>query len=131
MKNTMVENGVLVVAGGIAIGIGLMVGFSPVDFYASSEIVLGDNASLLSEVRAPAMVLIVLGLTMLAAVRVQKIRAVALVAGAMVYLSYAGGRLISLAMDGLPHSNLLVAMALEIGIGLLCAVTYWRRAEPV
>jgi len=131
MKNALGEKAVLAVAGGIAVGIGLLVGFSPTAFYASSEIILGDNASLLSEIRAPAIALIVFGLTILAAIVVPKIRDAALVVAAMLYLSYGGGRLISLAVDGLPHTNLLFAMALEIGIGLLCAFTFWRRAEPV
>ncbi|MVO15072.1 DUF4345 domain-containing protein [Parasedimentitalea huanghaiensis] len=130
MKNTMGEKWVLAVAGGIALGIGLLVGFSPVAFYASSEIELGHSASLLSEIRAPAMVLIVFGLAMLAAVGVPKIRAAVLVAAAMLYLSYGIGRLISMAMDGMPHSNLLVAMALEVGVGLLCAFAYWRHVKP-
>ena len=131
MNNTMGEKSVLVVAGGIAIGIGLLAGVSPVAFYASSEIVLENNASLLSEVRAPAMALTVFGLIMLLAVMKPKMRTAALAMAAMLYLSYGGGRLISLAMDGLPHTNLLVALALEIGVGLLCAYTFWRRVDPV
>ncbi|NIZ62084.1 DUF4345 domain-containing protein [Sedimentitalea sp. CY04] len=131
MKNTIGEKGVLAVAGGIAIGIGLLVGFSPVAFYASSEIALGDNASMLSEVRAPAMALTVFGLIMLASIGLPKIRTAALAVAAMLYLSYGGGRVISLAIDGVPHSNLLFALALEIGIGLMCAFVFWRRVDPV
>jgi len=130
MKNKMGEKVVLFLAGIIADGIGLAAGLWPIAFYASSGIFLGDNISLLSEVRAPAMVLTVSGLIMLAAVMASKFRAFALAVAAVLYLSYGGGRLLSLAMDGVPHFNLLAAMVLEIGVGLLCVYTFWRRGDP-
>ena len=130
MKNKMGEKVVLFLAGIIAVGIGLAAGLWPKAFYASSGIFLGENISLLSEVRAPAMVLTVSGLIMLAAVMASKFRAFALAVAAVLYLSYGGGRLLSLAMDGVPHFNLLAAMVLEIGVGLLCVYTFWRQGDP-
>jgi len=75
------------------------------------------------------MVLVLFGLVMLAAVVIPRIRTVALWAAAILYLSYGLGRIVSVVLDGVPHVNLLAALAIEIVVGLLCLyVLRARRA---
>jgi len=131
MKNTIWVKLVLALSGVIGVGIGLSALFWPRAFYASSGTILGDDISLMSEIRAPAMVLVLFGLVMLAAVAIPKIREVALWAAALMYLSYGMGRVVSVALDGVPHVNILAALGLELVIGLLCIYVLRAQRAPV
>lgn len=130
MGNTIWEKLVLALSGLVGVGIGLYALFWPRALFASSGTILGDDISLMSEIRAPAMVLILFGLVMLAAVAIPAIRQAALWASALIYLSYGLGRLISLALDGVPHANILAALGIEIFIGLLCVYVLQVRRSP-
>ena len=110
----------LFLAGAIAAGIGLAGLVWPVAFHASSGIVLGDNPSLMSEVRAPAAMLLAAGGFILASVAVARWRPAAIRVSAAVYLTYGLARLYSLAVDGAPDSILLMAAAAELVIGGIC-----------
>jgi len=127
MKNTIWVKLTLALSGIIGVGIGLSALFWPRAFFASSGTVLGDDISLMSEIRAPAMVLVLFGAVMLVAVVVPSIRKAALWAAALLYLSYGLGRVISVMLDGMPHVNILMALGIELGIGLLCI--YMLRAH--
>jgi hypothetical protein len=56
---------------------------------------------------------------------------ISLATAAAVYLSYGLGRVVSVALDGIPHSGMISAAAIEIGIGAVCFVALLRarRAE--
>ena len=120
MKDTIWVKLVLVLSGAVGFGIGLSALFWPRAFFASSGTILGDDISLMSEVRAPAMVLVLFGAVMLAAVFIPQIRRGALWAAALLYLSYGLGRVVSVVLDGVPHINILMALGIELVIGLLC-----------
>ncbi len=129
MKDTIWVKFVLALSGIIGVGIGLYALFWPRVFFASSGTILGDDISLMSEIRAPAMVLVLFGLVMLAALVIPELRKVALWGAALLYLSYGMGRVVSLALDGVPHVNILMALGIEIVIGLLCV--YVLRTQRV
>ncbi len=107
----------LFLAGAIAAGIGLAGLIWPVGFHASSGITLGDNPSLMSEVRAPAAMLLAAGGFVLASVGVARWRPAAIRVSAAVYLTYGLARIYSLAVDGAPDDMLLTAAALELVFG--------------
>jgi len=92
-----------------AFGIGLTALIWPVAFHASSGIVLGDNPSLMSEVRAPAAALLAAGGFILASLWVVDWRPAAIRVSAVVYLTYGLARLYSIAVDGVPDGTLLMA----------------------
>jgi hypothetical protein len=129
MKNTIWVKLVLAVSGVVAVGIGLSILLGAKAFYASSGIILGDNSSQLSEIKAPAMVLLAFGTAMLGAVFISRIREFALMSAAMLYLSYGLGRVFSMVSDGVPHTNIQMAMGIELAIGLVCAVVMWRHRD--
>ncbi|MGD1906088.1 MAG: DUF4345 domain-containing protein [Leptolyngbyaceae cyanobacterium] len=117
---------VLCVAGGIAAVIGALILSSPAAFYATNHIDLGNNASLLSEIRAPAGALFVYGLLIVTGAFVSQLTFTATLLATLLYLSYGFSRLAGMAIDGLPALSLVGSDAIEIGLGLLCLFCLWR-----
>lgn len=115
------------VAGLSALGIGLAITLAPHSFYASYGVVIGDDPSLLSEVRAPGANLAMLGVVIVAgAVRPSMARLSAAL-GAAVFWAFAAGRGVSLALDGAPDAGILIALAAEAAIGGLCLLALAHR----
>ena len=120
---------VLGAAGLTALGIGLFILVAPRVFYATYGVELGDDASLMSELRAPAANLVALGAFVFAgAVRSQLARLSASL-GSTIFLAYAFGRVVSLVLDGAPHEGLIEALIIEAAIGALCLLAL--RSSPV
>ena len=133
MKTKLIkmQSVVLLVAGVILTLIGAFILTSPVDFYASNSIELGANVSLLNELKAPAGFLLSAGLFMIAAIFVRHLADTAILLAAMVYLSYAGARVVSIVSDGIPAAGLIQAAALEAVIGLACLTVLLLRNKTV
>ena len=96
----------------------------PHAFYASDGIVLGNDPSLLSEIRAPGGLLAIGGLLVLTGAFRQNLRPIALMLTVLIYGSFGLSRLVSLSLDGMPSNSLLIATAIElvvaaIGLGIL------------
>ena len=126
MQATRTHRVLLLVSGLLATVISGALVLTPQAFYATNGIVLGPDANLLSEVRAPGANLLALGVLMFVGAFVAGLTRSATAVGALVYLSYGTGRLVSWALDGNPGDGLLVAMAIEIVMGMLCLVTLLR-----
>ena len=120
----------LLVAGAMLILVGIFIMASPVEFYASNGIELGTNPSLLNELKAPAGLLLAAGLFMIGASFVRRQADTALWLGALIYLSYAGSRFVSMAWDGVPAAGLVQAAALEGVVGLACLAVLMIRRMP-
>ena len=108
----------------LLLAIGSAILLFPHAFYASDGIVLGNEPSLLSEIRAPGGLLAVSGLCVLIGAFRQSLRSSALMLTVLVYGSFGLSRLVSLSLDGSPSSSLLVATTIElvmaaIGLGIL------------
>lgn len=58
---------------------------------------------------------------------VSKYRAYAALLGSVLYPGYAGGRMVSVWLDGRPHANLLYAALAELVLGLACAAVFGRE----
>jgi low temperature requirement protein LtrA len=124
------QKALLFVAGALLILVSSFILASPADFYASNNIELGANVNLLNELKAPAGLLLVAGLFMIGAVFVRSQADTALWLAALIYLSYAGSRLVSMALDGLPATGLVQAAALEGIVGMACLVVLAIRRIP-
>ncbi len=111
---------VLLIAGIVAIGIAAAILFAPDGFYAAYGIELAGNTNLTNELKAPAGVLLVAGLLMLAGVFRARLTTVSLIAAAAIYLPYGLSRLLSFALDGVPNSALVSAAIFEIAVGAVC-----------
>ncbi|MEJ2125152.1 MAG: DUF4345 domain-containing protein [Alphaproteobacteria bacterium] len=108
MSTNWYQKLVLGVAGLIASGIGVAIMAMPHAFYASNGISLGTDVNLINELRAPGANLVALG-------------------AIVFFLAYAFGRLVSLALDGVPTDSLLAATAIEIVVGGLCLLAFRRQ----
>lgn len=120
----------LFVAGALLILIGTCISASPIDFYASNNIDLASNISLLNELKAPAGFLLVAGLSMIGAIFVQRLADSALLLATLIYLSYAASRFASMMLDGVPAAGLVQAATLEAALGLACLAVLSIRRIP-
>lgn len=120
----------LLVAGALLILIGGLILASPADFYAANEIELGADVNLVNELKAPAGLLLAAGLYMLGAIFARGQADTALWLAALIYLSYAGSRVASMALDGLPASGLVQATAIEGIVGCACLAVVMIRRIP-
>jgi hypothetical protein len=133
MKTTLVKARIvlLLVSGALLILVGTFIIVSPADFYASNNIDLGANVSLLNELKAPAGLLLAAGIFMISAIFERSKTNVALCLSTLIYLSYAVSRSVSMAFDGVPATGLVQAAALEATIGLTCLVVLLISRTPV
>ena len=129
-KLAKTQKALLFVAGALLILVSIFILASPADFYASNNIELGANVSLLNELKAPAGFLLAAGLFMIGAVFVRRQADTALWLAAMIYLSYTGSRLLSMAFDGVPAAGLVQAAALEGTLGVACLAVLMIRRIP-
>jgi len=122
------------VSGIILIGIGMALLFTPHSFAASNGIVLDNDASLLSEVRAPGGLLLISGVIVLVGAIRHHLLQTSLALAALIYGSYGLSRLWSMVSDGLPSSTLTQAAVLELILGALslaALLTHHRNSNGV
>jgi len=121
--------GLLLTSGLLAAGIATAILFAPDAFYAGYGIDTGSNVSLANELKAPAGMLLITGLLMLAGVVRTELTVASLGTASLIYLSYGLSRLLSMAIDGIPHSGLVSAAVLELAIGLICLLVFTRHRK--
>ncbi|CUK02747.1 hypothetical protein PH7735_02646 [Shimia thalassica] len=107
-------------SGLIALGIGMAITFVPIGFYAGSGIALDTDPALLSELRAPGANLAALGAVIFAGALRSGLARQSAALGALVFLAFAFGRLVSIVFDGWPGESILVALGVEVALGGLC-----------
>lgn len=129
MQLTKTLRSLLVLSGLVAMGIGVSLVASPIAFHAGYGIELGDDASLLSEVRAPGGALLALGALMLAGAFSPALTLASTSIASAVYLGYGVARLVAIALDGMPDPGLVAAAVVELLIGGACAVALVRGAQ--
>jgi hypothetical protein len=110
-----------------AIALALAILFLPGPFYAAYGIELGTNVSLLNELKAPALAILVLGLLQALALIERVLLPLGLGAGLLLYLGFGAARLIAMATDGLPSTGLVAVAAVEILLGFGFAFAFWRQ----
>ena len=127
MSLTLLEKITLGISGLTAVGIGGFIMVAPHALYASYGITLSDDPSLLSELRAPAAGLLTLGALMLVGIWRSAMAQLAVAATLIVFLAFPMGRMVGLAVDGVPSGGIIGALVLEIAIAGLCIVAFRRR----
>lgn len=128
-RSSYLIKGLLLTSGLLAAGIAATILVAPDAFYASYGIDTGANVSLANELKAPAGMLLIAGLLMLAGVVRTELTVVSLGTASLIYLSYGLSRLFSMTIDGIPHSGLVSAAMLEIAIGLICLLVFTRHRK--
>ncbi len=119
MEKSKLVKALLVVAGltGIAIGGALL--FYPVAFEASAGISLEENINMLSEVRAPGGALLAGGIIILLGAFISNLTYTSVLLSSLFYFSYGFSRILSMIVDGVPTTSLVMATVIEIIIGML------------
>ena len=107
---------VLALSGALLGSIGGAILVSPTAFLAMSHVVIDNDPGLLSELTAPSVMLILTGALMILGALRTRFANLALSAGALVYGSYGVGRLVSMALHGLPSQSLIVAAVVELAV---------------
>ena len=98
----------------------------PHAFYANDGILLGNDPSLLSEIRASGGLLAASSLVILCGTFRSTLRSLAMILTVLVYSSFGISRLLGIVIDGMPSNGLIVATAIEliiavIGLIILCS----------
>lgn len=120
----------LFVSGTILLGIGAAILLIPEAFHARNGIELGENASLLSEVRAPGGLLFASGLVIMAGSFHHKLRTQSEVLATLVYGTFGLARLLSMALDGMPSAKMVGATAVELIVATLGLLILTRQTDP-
>ena len=131
MRTNFLQRTLLFISSIIAMGIGASILFIPEQFHAGYGIVLGGDVNLLSEVRAPGGTLLVCGALMMAGVVARSFTTTSLVIAAAVYLGYGFSRAVATGLDGMPAQGIVTAMAIELVIGLLAALSLARSTPAL
>jgi hypothetical protein len=96
-------------------------------FYAGYGITIGNDPNLLSELRAPGAGLVAFGSLIMLGVWRSALAQLAMTATLVVFLAFPAGRVIGIALDGLPSTGIIWALILEIAIAVLCLFAFRRR----
>ncbi|WP_148205841.1 DUF4345 domain-containing protein [Hyphomonas neptunium] len=126
MRTTVTLKLILTVAGLVGLGVGIGMVFWPVAFHASAGIVLDGNASLMSEMRASGSAVLGSALVMLSGVFIPRLAFTATLMATVLYISYGIGRLMGMAIDGMPENTIQTIAAAELFIGLVCGAALFR-----
>ncbi|MEM8930885.1 MAG: DUF4345 domain-containing protein [Acidobacteriota bacterium] len=118
----------LALAGLLLVAIGGSILVVPHAFFATNGIVLGDDPSLLSEIRAPGGLLAASGLLILLGAVRAGVRPLATTLTVLVYGSFGLARLVAMAFDGLPASGVVGATVIELVIAAIGLVVLVRRS---
>ena len=129
MKRSKALTTLLLVSGLIATGIGAATLFAPVAFLGTSSIDLGGQVNLLSEVRAPGGALLASGLLILLGIYARQFTFTSTVISVLMFLSYGIGRILSMAVDGMPAQEIAAATVLEMVIGVGGIIALLRLRE--
>ena len=121
----------LLVSGVILLGIGAAILLTPSAFHASNGIVFENDASLMSEVRAPGGLLFASGLLILVGLFRHKLRHQSVILATLVYGTFGLSRMLSMAIDGMPSKGIVGATAIELIIEALGLLILTRKAESM
>lgn len=121
MNSNKVINTFLVLASltGTLVGFGLA--FFPVEMQAGYNNMIDGNISQLSETRALGVAILTLSVVILIGAFYSGWKYISVLLAAIVFLSYGIGRVLGILVDGVPVPGLLVAMIVELVIGVVAA----------
>lgn len=112
----------LVLSGLILVGAGCTMLLAPEVLHSKNGVTLGNDPSLLSEIRAPGGFLFLAGLTIAASAAQDRFVLMGLGLAALVYSSFGVARVYSIFVDGFPAQSLVLVTGLELGVGTLAAI---------
>ena len=126
MKKSKILKSIIFISGLIGVYVGIEILFMPVSFYATSGIHLGENVSLLNEMRAPGGALLASGLLIILGGFWERLAFTSIVLATLLYLSYGLSRMYSMVIDGAPAEILVYVAIAEILVGSVCAIALFK-----
>lgn len=131
MKQSKTLNIILFISGLIVVIVGSGILFFPAAMHATAGIHLDGSTNLMNEMRAAGGPLLVGGIVIILGAFYERLRFTAMLMASILYLSYGFARIFSIAIDGVPSSELIQITAFEIVIGLICigALFFYSRSE--
>jgi len=119
MRDSKVLKTILIVAGVVGMIVGGANLFVPVAFNASSGIDLGENISLINEMRASGGGLLLSSVVIVMGAFVSRFAFTSTLLATMLYLGYGFSRVVSIMVDGMPSDDLVSVAIFEIFVGLV------------
>ena len=123
----MIDRVILAVTGLTGIVIGAVAVTAVRAFYAANGVDLGHSAAALSEARGAAGAVLTTGLMVALGATIPRLTLPAAAIGAAVLLGYGLGRLLSIALDGVPGTAQTVAAGVELALGTACLYVLARQ----
>lgn len=121
---------VLTGSGALLALIGGALMLTPRVFLETSQVFVEHDPGLMSELAAPSGILMITGAFMLLGAIRMRFATLALLLGAVVYGSYGIGRVMSMALHGLPSESLISATIIELAVAtLLGALGFVTRTD--
>ena len=117
MQNSKVLKVILFIAGLMFIGVGLATMLIPVGFVARNGVDISGQITLLNDYRGSGGVILGSGILIMLGVFYSKMRYTSTLLASVLYISFAIGRAISIAMDGMPAEGLVKATVVELIVG--------------
>ena len=117
----------LFLSGLLLLTVGSAILLVPHVFYANDGILLGNDPSLLSEIRASGGLLTGGALLILTGAVRPTLRLLAMTINILIYGSFGLSRLLGLAMDGMPSSSLLMATVVELTVACIGLIILYRQ----
>ncbi len=131
MKKSKIVTTVLILSGVLMIIPGLMSLFAPEAFTSRNGIDIGGNLGLYNDYRGLGGILLGCGLSILLGAFRPNMAFTSTVVAAVVYSSFGLGRLVSIAMDGIPVKGMVAATVVECLIGVLAIWLLSRYRQPI
>lgn len=127
MKTSTLVKLTLFLSGTIATGVGAGILMVPHAFHGSAGLSLGDDVSMLNEIRASGGLVLVCGLFVFSGAIVPRLAFPATLMSVAVYLAYGLSRVFSMIVDGMPNNTMLQITAIELAVAALCLITLGKQ----
>jgi hypothetical protein len=126
MRSSKVVSVYLFLAGLIFIIVGGANFIVPIEFGTRNGAVLGDNMSMLSEMRGFGALLFVSGWIILLGAFFKNLTYTSAFIAPLMYLFFGVGRVLSIVVDGMPADTLVKATVVEIVVGIVGAFIFFK-----
>ncbi len=129
MKKSKVLSVILFLAGLLIMVVGGATLFIPEVFSAKHGVILGSDINLLNDIRGAGGLMLGTGVLIMLGAFVEKMAFTSAVVGSVMYLFFAGSRMIAILLDGVPAEGLIKATVVETVVGLVVLMAFLKYRQ--